>query len=116
LFCPQESGWRNSPGFHAVIYPTFRYSAERMRACRFKRTLLAADNHLVQRSSLLLAFILKMQFKRNRLIGYGYWLSFARRNGQVKLILFVYCLRFFFLNCLEIFDAVVSPKEFFDRR
>ncbi|WP_415264568.1 hypothetical protein, partial [Pseudomonas serbica] len=27
-----------------------------------------------------------------------------------------FAFRFFFLNCLEIFDAVVSPKEFSDRR
>jgi hypothetical protein len=37
-------------------------------------------------------------------------------NGIESALVCVLALWFFFLNCLEIFDAVVSPKELFDRR
>jgi hypothetical protein len=39
----------------------------------------------------------------------------APRDSEAKRV-GVFALGLFFLNCLEIFDAVVSPKEFSDRR
>lgn len=47
----------------------------------------------------------------------GYQLSSARQiKGCEAESVRVFVFGFFFLNCLEIFDAVVSPKAFSDRR
>jgi hypothetical protein len=40
----------------------------------------------------------------------------AAKRGREADLVRVFAFGFFFLNCLEIFDAVVSPKAFFDRR
>jgi hypothetical protein len=38
------------------------------------------------------------------------------KKGREAELARVVAFGLFFLNCLEIFDAVVSPKEFSDRR
>ncbi|MNF50059.1 hypothetical protein D3C84_313440 [compost metagenome] len=54
---------------------------------------------------------------RRCLMAWCHQLSSARQNrGCEAESVRVFAFGFFFLNCLEIFDAVVSPKAFSDRR
>jgi hypothetical protein len=88
-----------------------------MHSCRFKGTRLLADNpnsrchFYFWRPAIVITVHAKLLD--------SLWppaIICAPKKGREAEFARVVAFGLFFLNCLEIFDAVVSPKEFFDRR